>query len=73
LERHAPFAAAFLSLAGLKFDLTELARAAVRAGIALDPNLTIRRLRAASGTDPVFLAGRERAIEAMRMAGVPEG
>jgi tetratricopeptide (TPR) repeat protein len=42
------------------------ARTAVRAGLALDPNFTIHRFRT--------LAPRnKRLIEAMRLAGVPEG
>jgi TolB-like protein/Tfp pilus assembly protein PilF len=52
------------------------ARAAVQAGLALDPSFTIRRFRDATnemGDNPTFLAGRAREIEGMRMAGVPEG
>jgi TolB-like protein/Flp pilus assembly protein TadD len=52
------------------------ARAEVQAGLALDPNFTIRRYRDATNArsdNPTFLAGRDRAIEGMRMAGVPEG
>ena len=52
------------------------ARAAVNAGLALDPRFTIRRYRDVSyamGDNPTYLAGRERLIEGMRLAGVPEG
>ena len=52
------------------------ARAEVQAGLALDPSFTIRRFRDASNAqsdNPTFLAGRDRAIEGMRLAGVPEG
>ena len=50
------------------------ARAAVQAGLALDPSFTIRRFRASAASDnPTYLAGRERIYEGMRMAGVPEG
>ena len=52
------------------------ARAAVQAGLALDPSFTIRRFREATNArtdNPTFLAGRDRAIEGLRMAGVPEG
>jgi TolB-like protein/Flp pilus assembly protein TadD len=52
------------------------ARAAVKAGLALDPSFTIRRYRdvtIAWSDNPTLLAGHERAIEGMRMAGVPEG
>jgi tetratricopeptide (TPR) repeat protein len=65
-------------LAGALARLGELdkARAEVQAGLALDPSFTIRRYRDATNArsdNPTFLAGRDRAIEGMRMAGVPEG
>jgi hypothetical protein len=42
--------------------------------LALNPGFTIRRYRAGAQSDnPVFLKGRERIIEDMRKAGVPEG
>jgi TolB-like protein len=50
------------------------ARAEVRAGLVADPKFTIARFRA--GTLPghlAYLAGRERLIDGMRKAGVPEG
>jgi hypothetical protein len=50
------------------------ARAAAQAGLALDPTFTLRRYRAGASSDnPIYLAGRERNIEGMRIAGVPEG
>ena len=50
------------------------AKSEVRAALALNPGFTIRRYRAAAQSDnPVFLKGRERIIENMRKAGVPEG
>jgi TolB-like protein/class 3 adenylate cyclase/Tfp pilus assembly protein PilF len=50
------------------------ARAAVQAGLTLDPRFTISRFRAnAPSDDPTFLAKRERLIEGMSLAGVPEG
>ena len=51
------------------------ARAATKAGLALNPSFTIRRLRAgASSDDPTYLAQRERAIDGLRKVGVvPEG
>jgi tetratricopeptide (TPR) repeat protein len=65
-------------LAGTLARLGELdqARAAVQAGLALDPSFTIRRFRDltdACCNNPTFLAGRERTIEGMLLAGVPEG
>ena len=49
------------------------ARAAVEAGLALDPNFTLSRWRDTAPSDnPVFLAQYERVFEGMRKAGVPE-
>jgi tetratricopeptide (TPR) repeat protein len=49
------------------------AGASVEAGLALDPDFTIRRYRAGSPNDnPTFLAGRGRIYQGMRLAGVPE-
>jgi TolB-like protein/class 3 adenylate cyclase/Tfp pilus assembly protein PilF len=49
------------------------ARAAVQAGLTLDPRFTIRKFRANAPSDnPTFLAKRERVYEGMRMAGIPE-
>jgi TolB-like protein len=51
------------------------ARAAVNAGLALDSRFTIRRYRDvtyANSDNPTYRAGRERLIEGMRFAGVPE-
>ena len=49
------------------------ARAAVQAGLALNPTFTISRLRAAASSDnPTYLAQRERIYDGMRKAGVPE-
>ena len=50
------------------------ARAAAKAGLALDPKFTIRRFRVRSPSkNPIYLAGRERIYHGMRVAGVPEG
>ena len=50
------------------------ARNEARAGLALNPGFTLRRYRAGAQSDkPVFLKGRERIIEDLRKAGVPEG
>jgi tetratricopeptide (TPR) repeat protein len=50
------------------------ARAAVQAGLALDPGFSIHRFRVSQPSDnPTYLAGRERFCEGMHMAGVPEG
>jgi hypothetical protein len=45
----------------------------VKAGLALDPEFTLRRFRAGPASDnPTFLAQHERLHEYMRKAGVPE-
>jgi TolB-like protein/tetratricopeptide (TPR) repeat protein len=50
------------------------ARSEVKAGLAGHPRFTIKRFRAAASSDnAVYLAQRERIIEGMRLAGVPEG
>ncbi|MGV7211706.1 adenylate/guanylate cyclase domain-containing protein [Bradyrhizobium sp. UFLA05-112] len=63
--------AATLALLG---ELEE-ARAAVRAGLALDPSFAIRRFRDATtarSDNSTFRAGCGRIIKGMRLAGVPE-
>ena len=46
----------------------------VKLGLQLNPRFTIKRFRAAASSDnTVYLAQRERIIEGMRVAGVPEG
>jgi tetratricopeptide (TPR) repeat protein len=52
------------------------ARASVNAGLGLDPRFTIRRYRDitfSNSDNPNYRDGRERLIEGMRLAGVPEG
>ena len=50
------------------------ARPAAQAGLALDPDFTIRRFRFGSSSDnPTYLAGRARICEGLRLAGIPEG
>jgi TolB-like protein len=50
------------------------ARAAVQAGLALNPGFSIRRWRAhALCSHPAYIAARERIHEGLRVAGVPEG
>jgi TolB-like protein len=50
----------------------EEARAAAGAGLTLNPQFTIARVRAAFG-ESIIPSARERMIEGMREAGVPEG
>ena len=64
-----PMAAVLLELGQL-----DEARAEVQAGLALNPGFNIRRFRAGVQSDnPAYLKRRERIIEDMRKAGVPEG
>jgi hypothetical protein len=55
-------------------DHVEDAREAARAGLELNPSFTIARVRSQTSSDhPVYLAGRERMYEGLRLAGIPEG
>jgi TolB-like protein len=76
VENNRTYALAHLWLAAALAHLGRLneARAAAEAGIALSPTFTIARFRANAPNDnPIYLAQRERIIEGMRKAGVPEG
>ena len=76
LELNRNFSVAYFHLAAELALLGELdqARAAAQTGLAVDPGFTIRRFRAGTATDdPVYVAGRERSYEGLRIAGVPEG
>jgi TolB-like protein/class 3 adenylate cyclase len=76
LDANRNYSAAHFVVAAVLAQLGELdnARAAVQDGLALDPSFTIRRLRSIVWSDnPTYVAGRERFIEGMRLAGVPEG
>jgi TolB-like protein/Tfp pilus assembly protein PilF len=73
-NRNYPLAHFILAAALALLGSLDEARAAARAGLALDPSFTIRRFRHGASTDnPTYLAGRERFYEGMRLAGVPEG
>jgi TolB-like protein len=77
IEANPNFALSHFHLAGalaMMGDLQE-ARCSADAGLALDPDFTIRRYRmnAWARGNPVWLARRERFYEGMRMAGVPQG
>jgi len=76
LDANRNFSNAHFHLAAALARLGDLdqARTAVRAGLALDPGFTIRRYRSAVWSEnAAFLSGRERTIEGMRLAAVPEG
>jgi TolB-like protein/class 3 adenylate cyclase len=72
-NRNYPLGHFTLAAALARLGQLDEARTAAQAGLTLDPNFTIRRFRSHVASDnPIFLAGRERACEGMRMAGVPE-
>ena len=78
LDANRNYSIAHFNLAAALARLGKLdeARAAVKAGLALDPSFSIRRYRDVTigwSDNPTLLAGRERVIEGMRLAGVPEG
>jgi TolB-like protein/Flp pilus assembly protein TadD len=77
LEANRNYPLQHFNLAAVLTRLGEIdeARAAVQSGLALDPTFTIRRYRASNAfsDNPVYLAGRERQCEGLRLAGVPEG
>jgi tetratricopeptide (TPR) repeat protein len=73
-NRNYPLAHFYLAAALTLLGSLDEARAAARAGLALDPSFTIRRFRdGASSDNPTYLAARERIYQGLRMAGVPEG
>jgi TolB-like protein/DNA-binding winged helix-turn-helix (wHTH) protein len=64
----------YLAATLVELGRLEEAKTEVKAALALNPAFTLRRYRAGAQSDnPVFLKGRERIIEDMRKAGVPEG
>ena len=70
-----PTAHFHLAMALAHLGRLEEARAAARAGLALNPHLTIASYREANifSNSPAHLAWRERQFEGLRRAGVPEG
>jgi TolB-like protein len=76
IEANRNFPLSYFSLAAALSFLGAIdeARTAVKAGLALNPSYTIRRVRAANLSDnPTYMAGRERFCQGLRVAGVPEG
>jgi TolB-like protein/class 3 adenylate cyclase len=72
-NRNFPLAHFHLAEALALLGQLDEARAAARAGLALDPTFNLRRYRDNALSDnPVYLEGRERSCEGMRLAGVPE-
>jgi TolB-like protein/class 3 adenylate cyclase len=74
LNRNYSTAQFYLAAALAQCGKLEEARTIAIAGLGLDQTFTISRFRAnPSGDNPVYLAGRELAVQGMRIAGVPEG
>jgi tetratricopeptide (TPR) repeat protein len=74
LNPNNPVSHFYLAAALAHLSRLEEAGEAARAGLELNPNFTIARLRSLAFSDnPTHLAGRERAYEGLRLAGVPEG
>jgi len=70
-NRNYPFAHFWLGATLANVGRTEEARAAIQAGLALDPSFTAAR-HVAQSDNPIFLAQRARVLDGMRRAGVPE-
>jgi TolB-like protein/Flp pilus assembly protein TadD len=74
INRHIPLSHFLLAAALARLGQFDEAKAAVLVGLTLDPRFTIRRYRAGEWDDnPNYLAQRQRLIDGMRKAGVPEG
>jgi tetratricopeptide (TPR) repeat protein len=76
IEANRNYSVAHFLLAATLAHAGELdaARASAQAGLAINPSFSIRRYRNNTPChDPVYLAGRERVYDGLRMAGVPEG
>jgi TolB-like protein/class 3 adenylate cyclase len=73
-NRNHPLGQLWLAAASARLGWLDQAKAAAQAALALNPSFTIRRVRANVPSDnATYLAGRERILEGMRLAGVPEG
>jgi hypothetical protein len=75
IELNRNYPSRFTYCAAILVELGRLdeAKSEVKAGLAFSPNFTLRRYRDGAQSDnPVFLKGRERIIEDIRKAGVPE-
>ena len=76
ISRNGTFAMAHFHLGSALAHLgrMEEARSAAIEGLALDPTFNLASFRAAElSDDPYYFAWRERLIEGMRKAGLPEG
>jgi TolB-like protein/class 3 adenylate cyclase len=74
MNRNFPRAYFWLAAALAQLNRLDEAKFAVQAGLALVPTYTVRGFRdRASNDHPTFLAQRERIVDGMRKAGIPEG
>jgi TolB-like protein/Flp pilus assembly protein TadD len=74
LNRNNPYTNFLLAAALAHLGRIDEAKEAVQAGLALNPQFNMRRYRAGAASDnATFLAQRERVVDGMRKAGVPEG
>ena len=73
VDRNLPNAHFYLAAALAHLGRVDEAKAALTAGLAINPAYTVSGFRAGSFSDnPKFLAQRERVYEGLRKAGVPE-
>ena len=75
-NRNNPLSHVFLAAALAVLGRPDEARAAARAALTLNPQLTIARFEvffAQFSENQINLAGRDRVIEGVRKAGVPDG
>lgn len=74
LNRNNPYTHFLLAAALANLGRPGEAKDAVQAGLALNPDFTMRRYLSGAASDhPTFLAQRERVAAGLRQAGVPEG
>ena len=72
-NRNQPMAHFLLAATLARLGELDEARASAEAGLALNPDFTVRRFNNPLSDNPTFLAGAERICEGMRLAGIPEG
>jgi hypothetical protein len=72
-NRNYPPAHFYLAAAFAQLERPDEARSSVNAGLALDQRFTLERFRLSAESDnPIYLARRERLIDHLRQAGVPQ-
>jgi hypothetical protein len=72
-NRNFPLAHSYLAAALSQVDRLDPARSAVRAGLTLNRNFTVRRFcRTARSDDPTVRAQGRRLVDSLRKGGVPD-